>query len=238
LEIWDKICDYGGKSNSSNAANENLSLGVQKIPDNASEGNNNNGENDASLVGVADYDGAVEQNVASSAAGGGNFGRYSSNALAEEATGMMAAGDGQKQQQQILDCPNGWLNFANQFCYFSIEDPQLPFYYGRQQCGKFGANFSSVHSMAEFQFIMEHFDLHHLWIGIFYGADRYEDHTDVEQQVLKQFTPLVPWSDPSTPKGFICKAEASAFIGYGNNNNGIDIRSQRMAAYPNYLMHR
>jgi hypothetical protein len=234
LEIWDKV--FGGKSNSSNAANENLSIGVQKIPDIANGGNNNK-ENDVSLVGVADYDGAVEQNVASSA-GGGNFGRSSPNALAEETTGMMAAGEGQQQQQQ-LDCPNGWLNFANQFCYFSIEDPQLPFYYGRQQCGKFGANFSSVHSMAEFQFIMEHYDLHHLWIGIFYGADRYEDHTDVEQQVLKQFTPLVPWSDPSTPKGFICKAEASAFIGYGNNNNnGMDLRSQRIAAYPNYLMHR
>ena len=46
---------------------------------------------------------------------------------------------------------------------------------------------------------------------IFYRSDQFQDGTAVESEVMRQIAPLVPWTDPSTPKGFICKAFANNY---------------------------
>ena len=46
---------------------------------------------------------------------------------------------------------------------------------------------------------------------IFYRSDHFQDGTAVESEVMRQIAPLVPWTDPSTPKGFICKAFANNY---------------------------
>lgn len=124
--------------------------------------------------------------------------------------------DGATGNQREEICQEGWLNFQNRLCFVGIKEPQLPFFFGNTQCATFGANYTSVHSLDEFHFIVANFDLHQLWIGVVYGSDQFQDGTAVEPEVMKQIAPLVPWTDPSTPKGFICKA-------FANNYRKVDI---------------
>jgi len=64
------------------------------------------------------------------------------NAIAvasESAVGSVANGN----FAATAACADGWLNFQNMLCFYGIQQPQLTFYYGRQQCAQMGANFTS-----------------------------------------------------------------------------------------------
>uniref|UniRef100_A0A183C2U0 C-type lectin domain-containing protein n=1 Tax=Globodera pallida TaxID=36090 RepID=A0A183C2U0_GLOPA len=124
----------------------------------------------------------------------------------------------QQKQQFVAVCPDGWLNFRDEACFYGLHQIQLPFYYGAEACAQIKANFSSVHSMDEFRVIATNFDLRHFWIGIFFGSSRFEDGTKVDQEVFEQLTPLVPWAPPQMPKGFVCRANRQ-FID-GNERDG------------------
>uniref|UniRef100_A0A1I8BRJ0 C-type lectin domain-containing protein n=1 Tax=Meloidogyne hapla TaxID=6305 RepID=A0A1I8BRJ0_MELHA len=114
-------------------------------------------------------------------------------------------------------CLEGWLNYRNELCFYGVET-KGNFDEGRAVCGQLNANFTSIHSLREFKFITDNFDLHDNWIGIVYGSDKFEDGTPVNPEVFWQFANKVPWATPSTLKGYICKTVAEADAGvYGNS---------------------
>uniref|UniRef100_A0A914H553 Uncharacterized protein n=1 Tax=Globodera rostochiensis TaxID=31243 RepID=A0A914H553_GLORO len=133
----------------------------------------------------------------------------------------------QQKQQFVAVCPDGWLNFRDEACFYGLHQIQLPFYYGAEACAQIKANFSSVHSMDEFRVIAANFDLRHFWIGIFFGSSRFEDGTKVDQEVFEQLTPLVPWAPPQIPKGFVCRANPQFVYGNKRDGNGHGKRRRR-----------
>jgi hypothetical protein len=70
----------------------------------------------------------------------------------------------------------------------------------------FQANFTSIHSMEEFNFITSHWNLEEYWIGIIRGDSRFQDGTKVNQTLAREFDKYVPWAWTDTRKGFICRA--------------------------------
>nr|CAD2186799.1 unnamed protein product [Meloidogyne enterolobii] len=109
-------------------------------------------------------------------------------------------------------CFEGWLNYRNELCFYGSQIAGS-FFEGREQCGLLNANFTSVHSLREFKFITDNFDLKEYWIGLVYGSPNFEDGTEVDQEVFWQIADRVPWAHPSTLKGYICKAVAEADAG-------------------------
>uniref|UniRef100_A0A915MGZ4 C-type lectin domain-containing protein n=1 Tax=Meloidogyne javanica TaxID=6303 RepID=A0A915MGZ4_MELJA len=109
-------------------------------------------------------------------------------------------------------CFEGWINYRNELCFYGSQIAGS-FFEGREQCGLLNANFTSVHSLREFKFITDNFDLKEYWIGLVYGAPTFEDGTQVDQEVFWQIADSVPWAHPSTLKGYICKAVADADAG-------------------------
>ncbi|CAK5052619.1 unnamed protein product [Meloidogyne enterolobii] len=75
-------------------------------------------------------------------------------------------------------CFEGWLNYRNELCFYGSQIAGS-FFEGREQCGLLNANFTSVHSLREFKFITDNFDLKEYWIGIVYGSPNFEDGTEV-----------------------------------------------------------
>ena len=67
--------------------------------------------------------------------------------------------------------------------------------------------------MEEFRFITSHFDLEKFWIGAIQEKDHFEDGTEVDPEVAKEYDPLVPWTDPGAippfKKRVICRRFAS-----------------------------
>ncbi|CAK5120452.1 unnamed protein product [Meloidogyne enterolobii] len=75
-------------------------------------------------------------------------------------------------------CFEGWLNYRNELCFYGSQIAGS-FFEGREQCGLLNANFTSVHSLREFKFITDNFDLKEYWIGLVYGSPNFEDGTEV-----------------------------------------------------------
>ncbi|KAF7632146.1 C-type lectin domain-containing protein [Meloidogyne graminicola] len=106
-------------------------------------------------------------------------------------------------------CLEGWLNYRNELCFYGVNT-KGSFFDGGEQCGLFNANFTSIHSNREFKFIIDNFDLREYWIGLVYGSQKFEDGTNVNPNIFWQIANRVPWADPYTMKGYICKAIADA----------------------------
>ena len=70
----------------------------------------------------------------------------------------------------------------------------------------FQANFTSIHSMEEFNFITAHWNLEEYWIGIVRDDYNFQDGTKVNQKLAQKFEKYVPWASPDVEKGFICRA--------------------------------